>query len=73
MWFKRKVNMFTAGGSYARLSCRQGADLRTDMVCKLVLFFMSWKHSYGFLQSTYSKNYLVETIPINEYNIYVWE
>lgn len=30
--------MFTAGGSYARLSCRQGADLRMDVVCKLVPF-----------------------------------
>ena len=29
--------MFTAGGGHARLSCRQGTDLRTDVVCKLVL------------------------------------
>lgn len=46
--------MFTAGGSYARLSCQQGTDLWTDEVCKLVPFFMAWKHGYGSLQSTYS-------------------
>ena len=46
--------MFTAGGSYARLSCRQGTDLRSNVVCKLVPFFMSWKHGYGSLQSTFS-------------------
>ena len=34
------LNMFAAGGSYARLSCQQGADLWTDVVCKLVPFFM---------------------------------
>jgi len=45
--------MFTAGGSHARLFRRQGTDLRIDMVCKLVPFFMPWKHGYGFLQSTY--------------------
>ena len=27
-----------------------------DMVCRLVPFFMAWKHSYGFLQSTYRDN-----------------
>ena len=32
--------MFTAGGSHARLSCRQGADLRMDIVCELVPSFM---------------------------------
>lgn len=32
--------MFTAGGSHARLSSRQGADLWTDVVCTLVPFFM---------------------------------
>ena len=42
-----------AGGSYAMLFCRQGADLWSDTVCKLVPFFMPWKHGYGFLQSTY--------------------
>ena len=31
--------MFTAGGSHARLPCRQGADLQTDVVCKLVPFY----------------------------------
>ena len=46
--------MFTVGDSYARLSCRQGTDLWMDMVCRLVPFVMAWKHSYGFLQSTYS-------------------
>ena len=35
--------MFTAGGSHARLSCRQGTDLWIDMVCKLVPLFMPWK------------------------------
>ena len=48
--------MFTAGGGQARLSCRQGADLWIDMVCKLVLFFMPWKHGCGSLQSTYCVN-----------------
>ena len=32
--------MFTAGGSHARLSRQQGTDLWTDVVCKLVPFFM---------------------------------
>ena len=32
--------MFTAGGGHARLSCQQGTDLWTDVVCKLVPFFM---------------------------------
>lgn len=45
--------MFTAGGDHARLSCRQGTDLWIDIVCKLVLCFMPWKHGYGALQSTY--------------------
>lgn len=45
--------MFTSGGGHARLSRRQGTDLRPDMVCKLVPFFMPWKHGYGSLQSTY--------------------
>ena len=45
--------MFTAGGGHARLSCRQGTDLWIDMVCKLVPFFMPWKHGYGSLQLTY--------------------
>ena len=48
-----QLNMFTAGGSHARLFCRKGADLRIDMACKLVPFFMPWEHGYGFLQSTY--------------------
>ena len=26
--------------NYARLPCRQGADLRTDVICKLVPFFV---------------------------------
>ena len=66
--------MFTVGGSYARLSCQQGTDLRTDMVCKLVPFFMSWKHGYGFLQSTYGvlthkrEREYIENIRIKEYN-----
>ena len=37
--------MFTAGGSHARLSCPQGADLRTNVVCKLVPFYMPWKQA----------------------------
>ena len=45
--------MFTAGGSHARLSGRQGTDLWTNVVCKLVLFFMPWEHDCGSLQSTY--------------------
>ena len=48
--------MFTAGGSYARLSRRQGTNLWANMVCKLVPFFMPWKHGYGSLQSTYVRN-----------------
>lgn len=44
--------MFTAGGDHARLSCRQGTDLWTDIVCKLVPFFMPCKHGYGSLRST---------------------
>lgn len=39
--------MLTVGGGHARLSCRQGTDLRIDMVRELVPFFMFWKHSYG--------------------------
>lgn len=39
--------MFTAGGSHARLSGRQGADLWTDMVCKLVPFFMPCSMATG--------------------------
>ena len=35
------LNMFTAGGSHAWLFCRQGTDLRNDIVCKWVPFFMS--------------------------------
>lgn len=34
-----EINMFTAGGSHARLSCRQGTDLWADVVCNLVPFF----------------------------------
>lgn len=45
--------MFTAGSGHARLSRQQGTDLWTDVVCKLVPFFMSWKHGCGCLQSTY--------------------
>lgn len=45
--------MFTAGGGHARLSCREGTDLWIDMVCRVVLFFMPWKHGYGSLRSTY--------------------
>ena len=37
--------MFTAGGSYARLSRRQGTNLWANMVCKLVPFFMPWKQA----------------------------
>ena len=48
--------MFTAGGSYARLFCRQGAGLQTEVVCELVPFFMPWKHGYGFLQFASIKN-----------------
>ena len=71
MWFKRKVNMFTAGGSYATLSgCKA---LISGCILGVDAFFFALQHSYGFLQSTYSKNYLVETIPINEYNVYMWE
>ena len=47
------MNMFTVGGSYAKLSCRQGTDLWMDMVCKLVPFSMPLKHGYGSLLSTY--------------------
>jgi len=32
--------MFTVGGGHAKLSCRQGIDLQTDVVCELVPFFM---------------------------------
>lgn len=39
--------MFTAGGSYARLSCRQGTDLWIDMVCKSVPFFMPCSMATG--------------------------
>lgn len=35
-----KLNMFTAGGGHARLSCRQGTDFRSDMLGTSVPFFM---------------------------------
>jgi len=35
-----ELNMFTVGGGHAKLSCRQGIDLQTDVVCELVPFFM---------------------------------
>ena len=68
--------MFTAGGGHARLSCRQGTDLRIDVVCKLGPFFMPWKHGYGSLQSTYRVSNMyhkrerehIENIRIKEYN-----
>ena len=68
--------MFTAGGSHARLSCRQGTSLWSDMFCKLVPFFMPWKHGYGSMQSTYGvlnmnhkrEREYVENIRIKEYN-----
>lgn len=45
--------MFTAGGSHARLPCRQGADLQTDVVCKLVPFLCPGSADRGARKSTY--------------------
>ena len=56
--------MFTAGGSHARLSCQEGTDLWTEMVCKLVPFFTPWRHGYGFLLSTYSVIFYLNMISI---------
>ena len=63
--------MFTVGGSYARLFA--GKALASDVILEVDAFFFALQHGYGFLQSTYRENYLVETIPINEYNICVWK
>ena len=53
--------MFTAGGSHARLSCRQGTDLWIDMVCKSVPFFMPCSIATGpcsqYIESTKMSHY----------------
>ena len=45
--------MFTVGGSYATLS--GGKALISGCILGVDAFFFALQHSYGFLQSTYSK------------------
>ena len=67
----RVIKYVYCRGSNATLFGRKA--LISGYILGVNAFFFALQHSCGSLQSTYSKNYLVETIPINEYNINAWE
>lgn len=48
-----KSNMFTEGGSHARLLSQQGTGFAGQCSVSLCLFFYALQHDYGSLQSTY--------------------
>ena len=60
-------------GSYATLSGSKALISGCFLGVNAFFFALQHRDSYGFLQSTYRKNYLVETIPIKEYNMDMWE